>query len=205
MERLAFFFDGFNLYHALDDTPGFHRYKWLDLSKMARCFFPRHLITRILYFTAYDTRDLQGLARHQTYVKALQAKGIEIVLGKFKRKDKFCKVCRSTFLSVEEKQTDVNIAIKLFQLALQDQYDRAVIVSGDSDLVPAIEAVRQSFIDKKVHLIAPVGKRGRWAIDLKTAADGHMQMKEKHLATSQLPDPFDLGGGSLLHCPPSWK
>jgi hypothetical protein len=39
--RVIFFIDGFNLYHALDVNLNYHKYKWLDLSKLASLFLTR--------------------------------------------------------------------------------------------------------------------------------------------------------------------
>lgn len=100
----------------------------------------------------------------------------------------------------EEKQTDVNIAIKLFQTAIADLYDTALIVSGDSDLIPAIEAVKQTFPDKRVTVVIPIGRR---AEALKHAAHAHMKMKVKHLATSQFEDRIQKGD-LILTRPISW-
>lgn len=36
MKRPIFFVDGFNMYHALDEAPAFHKYKWLDLTDPER-------------------------------------------------------------------------------------------------------------------------------------------------------------------------
>ena len=39
MMRIAVFIDGFNVYHALQEKPQWHRYKWLDYDAMKE----RHL------------------------------------------------------------------------------------------------------------------------------------------------------------------
>ncbi|MBR2082614.1 MAG: NYN domain-containing protein [Elusimicrobiaceae bacterium] len=49
----------------------------------------------------------------------------------------------------EEKLTDVNIAIYLLEIALKNTVDEAVIVSADSDLIPAILAIKRNFPGKK--------------------------------------------------------
>jgi hypothetical protein len=41
---------------------------------------------------------------------------------------------------------------------LLDQYDRAVIISGDTDLIPAIKAVRSTFPQKQIGVMIPIGK-----------------------------------------------
>ena len=35
MNRVLFFIDGFNVYHALQEKPQYHKYKWLDYSALA--------------------------------------------------------------------------------------------------------------------------------------------------------------------------
>lgn len=68
---------------------------------------------------------------------------MQIVLGKFKAKQIVCRsaLCTFTgnrfFASQEEKRTDVNIAVHMLNDAYTDACDTLVIVSGDSDLVPA--------------------------------------------------------------------
>ena len=41
MERVIFFVDGFNLYHALHRKQQYHKYKWLNLSKLANYFITK--------------------------------------------------------------------------------------------------------------------------------------------------------------------
>ena len=66
INRVSFFIDGFNVYHALDDYKSFHKYKWLDYSALAKCFVSsKEIITDIFYFTAYAEWDLDKKARHQ--------------------------------------------------------------------------------------------------------------------------------------------
>ena len=48
--RAAFFIDGFNLYHSIDNNPAFHKYKWLDLFALCRQFLkPVESIENIYY------------------------------------------------------------------------------------------------------------------------------------------------------------
>ena len=202
MARIGFFIDGFNVYHSLIDGR-LSKYKWLDYSKLASLFVrSSDEISEIFYFTAYTTWDQAKVARHKLYVQALRSKGIKVVLGEFKRKDKKCRKCKQIYQTFEEKKSDVNIAIKLFEGAIKDLYDIAVIISGDSDLTPAIDAVKTTFPDKQVYLVVPVGRR---AESLKTTVDFAMKMKEKHLRSSQFPDTVDLGGGKTISKPASWK
>ena len=46
-------------------------------------------------------------------------------------------------MAYEEKETDVNIAIAMLTDAVRDVYDIALLVSADSDLRPAVGAVKR--------------------------------------------------------------
>ena len=59
-----------------------------------------------------------------------------------------CHLCNKHYLTHKEKRTDVNIALKLFCDAIDDLYDKALIISADSDLIPAIQAVNKYTPDK---------------------------------------------------------
>lgn len=126
---------------------------------------------------------------------------MNIIYGEFKRRDKFCQLCKKTYQTFEEKQTDVNIAIQLFKLSIEDKSDKAIIISGDSDLIPSISAVRNTFPHKKIGVVIPIGRR---ADALKQACDFHMKMKEKHLKSSLFEKEINLGKNEKLICPPEW-
>lgn len=203
MNRVIFLFDGFNLYHALQQHPAYHRYHWVDLSKLASCYVTKKdQIVDLLYFTAYVTWNPQKLTRQQTFVRALQTRQVTVIFGKFKHRDRRCPNCGKPYRTFEEKQTDVNMAIQLFEAALEDRFDTAILVSGDSDLVPSIQAVKSSFPAKRVGVVIPIG---RHAEELKQLCDFHIRMKEKHLRDSQLPDELELGEDHTLVRPPSWR
>ena len=209
MAKVAFFIDGFNLYHALDyletgpDHYRYRKYKWLNLHKLASLFVGRlDKLDQVILFTAFATWDPAKVGRHRLFIRANESVGVSVVYGEFKRKDKRCRLCRQKYSTFEEKQTDVNIAIHLLQLAVMDQYDRAILISGDTDLIPAIKAVRVTFPQKEIGVILPIGKSSE---DLLKQADFRHKMREHHLASSRFPDSILLPDGSTLECPPTWK
>ncbi len=207
-DRVVFFIDGFNVYHALagERCGKYQRYKWLDYRALAQCFISpkKEELKKVLYFTAYAHWNQQKMARHKQYVKALRFQEVQIVLGKFKKVTRNCLgTCKEQFQTFEEKETDVNIAIHLLKLAFLDTYDTAVILSGDSDLIPAIEAVKSVFPHKTIRVVIPIA---RSAESMKKVCDGHHKMKEKHLRSSQLPDPLviDAAKRIFLRKPREW-
>ena len=209
MAKIVFLVDGFNLYHALAHTQAtkpatqYCRYKWLNLWKFASLFVgSMDTLEKVLLFTAFATWDPAKVARHKILIRANESAGVSVVLGEFKRKNKRCWLCKKQYFTFEEKQTDVNIALTLFQLAVQDQYDRAVIVSGDTDLLPAIKAVRATFPHKQIGVIVPIGRSSE---DMLKNADFRFKMREYHLQSSRFPDRIELPDKSTLDCPANWR
>lgn len=209
MARVSFFIDGFNLYHALDYCPvgpdhyKYRKFKWLNLKRLVGLFVgTMDTLGDVLYFSAIATWDQQKAARHRLFIRAQENEGVTIVYGEFKRKEKRCPACKTRYTTFEEKQTDVNIALQLFHLAIRDGYDRAVIISGDTDLIPAIKAVRATFPSKQIGVIVPIGRSSE---DLKKHSDFRFKMRERHLASSRFPDTITLADGSTLECPATWK
>lgn len=204
--RVSFFIDGFNVYHSLRDNPNFahlRKYRWLNYRRLCEFFLNGGKIKDLFYFTAYATWKPQGLIRHQAFVRALELHNVTPVFGKFKEKNRFCNNCRRKFNSHEEKQTDVNIAIRLFEEALKDSYDVAVVASGDSDLVPAIRAIKRSFPHKIIKVLIPIGRR---AEELKEACsqENVMKIRETHLKQSQFPDVVEVDG-FRIEKPVEWQ
>jgi len=204
-KKVISFIDGFNVYHSIADDNRFRKYKWLNLKGLSEAFISpsKEELKKVYYFTAlYPSSDQLKANRHKTYIKALASVGVETVYGKFKRHDRWCPLCRKHFDALEEKQTDVNIAIYLFNLSITEQYDKALIVSGDSDLIPAIKAVKETFPNKEIEIIIPIGRKSE---DLKNLVGPHHhhKIKEKQLERNQFSPAIDVGGTSIIK-PKEW-
>lgn len=199
--RISIFIDGFNVYHSLK-TRILEKYKWLNYRSLCEKFLThRDVIENIYYFTALVPWDTGKVLRHQKYIKALETVSVVPVFGKFKRKNRFCRRCLQDYDTFEEKQTDVNIAIKLFQEFLSDRCDTALILTGDTDLVPAIKAVKETFPKKRVGVIFPINARGR---ELKQVAHFSHKIKEPHLRNSQFDPIVKLQNGRTAQRPNHW-
>ncbi len=96
----------------------------------------------------------------------------------------------------------MNIAVYLLSDALNDNFDRAVIVSGDTDLIPVIEAVHRNTPDKEVGVIFPLR---RFKNSLQEVADFSSTIKEKDLKQCQFPDEIHIGSLVLRKPRFQWK
>jgi len=209
------------MYHSLANK-NYSKYKWLDYSALAKCFLTqKDKIVQILFFTAYTYWNPDRIKRHKKLTQALISNGIKVIEGKFKKKDIRIKISRGIFKqknitistskdisiwrkSHEEKLTDVNIAITLFQASVHDEYDTAMIMTADTDIIPAIRAVKADFPQKRIEVIFPIG---RYTKDLDDLCDAHKTIKEIHLQSSQFPDTVVIDKTKRLSvtCPHSWK
>ena len=200
--KTCFFVDGFNLYHAINASESLHKYKWLNLRRLAELFLKSDdTLEKVYYFSALATWDQNKMQRHQTYIEALKSVGVEVILGEFRRKSVKCQAtCRRFFNTYSEKETDVNIAVKVFQAAVKEEYEKAFIISGDSDLIPAIRGVQEVFPVKEFGVIVPIGRHAEL---LKEVANFHMKLKEKHLEAAQFPNQI-MAGHKILERAASW-
>ena len=201
--KVCYFVDGFNLYHAIKAQKHLQKYKWLNLRRLAELFLKSDdKLQKVYYFSALATWNQDKMKKHRVYIEALKSMGVEIILGEFRRKEVKClAACRKIFKTHEEKETDVNIAVKIFQSAVREEFDKAFIISGDSDLIPAIRGVQEIFPTKEFGIIVPIGRQAEL---LKQVANFHMKLKEKHLAAAQFPDQITIGN-KILTRPPNWK
>lgn len=198
-KRVSFFIDGFNLYHSIKQ---FHPdCRWLNLRTLCERFLrDDEKIECIYYFTAIAFWNPTKAEKHKLYIKALRINDVDTVYGKFKSVTRHCNTCQKSYPTHEEKRTDVNIAMGLFECAMKDMYDKAIIISGDSDLIPPIEKIQENFPTKNVGVIAPVGRKTK---ELKEVADFFIKMTSKDLKESLLPKSITIGS-ETLNAPEDW-
>jgi uncharacterized LabA/DUF88 family protein len=186
VERVACFIDGFNLYHAIARL-GQPHLKWVDLWALAERYVrPRsQRLEAVHYFSAYAEWLPAACDRHAAFIAAQRARGVRPVMGRFKRKDRWCPLCRGRSVGHEEKETDVNIALHLLDGAYRDEFDRALLVSRDSDLTPAMRLLRERFPGKGLTLVAP--PLAGHSTEMLRWCTGRTKIRLEHLAGALLP------------------
>jgi uncharacterized LabA/DUF88 family protein len=190
--------DGFNLYHALDWFNGgktedenhkYRRYKWISLRELAKCFIGgNEELVGVDLFTTIPTSDVGKQMRHRCFIRAQECFGVTVTHGAFREKQVRCEaLCKSGFTIRIEKQTDVNIALKMLDLAYRDTFDKAILISGDTDLIPAVNLIRQRWPTKHIVAALPIGRRGT-GLDMRHACNSEIKMNESHLQRSLMPE-----------------
>jgi hypothetical protein len=93
---------------------------------------------------------------------------VKVILGRFRNKLVNCGVTACAhanqrwFRIPEEKRTDVNIAESMVDDACQNRCDYLVLISGDSDLVPAVAVLRERFPQEESYRYVPSCNPTRW-------------------------------------------
>lgn len=183
--------------------------KWLNLEHYFRLLRQDDNIQKIYYFTAKVIGSAQ--ARQEIYFQALQTSNlVEIVFGLYKSRQRKCKVkncsnSQKNYADYEEKRTDVNIALQMLDDAYQNNCDRMIVVSGDSDLVPAVDIVKKRFPKIQITVYVPSRhpKRGA-ATELRNGADKNKTLPTALFKKTQFPNSLIDKSGQTINKPPSW-
>ncbi len=165
--RTRIYIDGYNLYYGcLKGTP----YKWLDLLVLFEQYIlpssasatSTLLPLSIKFFTAKilekaaKARDsVSSQARYHTALRKLYDQRIELIKGYYSLTEAKAKLinkdqpevwpreCKETLVwKLEEKQSDVNLALQAYHDAITGAVDQVVIVTNDTDIAPALKLIR---------------------------------------------------------------
>ncbi|WP_169943924.1 NYN domain-containing protein [Microbispora sp. H11081] len=204
--RVGVYVDGFNLYYGLRSLRG-RRYLWLDLRALAlRLLRTGQTLTAVRYFTAPVRGDARALARQQAYEAALESQGVDVVLGRFQEQRASCRACGVSWRTYQEKQSDVALAAAMVGDVALDLVDMVLLLSADSDLCAAIEAVRRVDARRggktRVVTVFPPGRRSD---GLRVASDAWFPLGEALVRQSQLPELVPGRDGARYHRPADWS
>ncbi len=175
------------MYHGLR-SKGWKKYYWLDLWKLAEHFLLEGQFLRELWYcTSRVRRDPEGLARQLLYIDALTLyrQNMKVLYGNYLVKKVWCPECQFPRIRHEEKMTDVNIACQLLADAMDDRFDTALVISGDSDLAPPIEMIKERFPEKRIIVLFPPNRVSKVVRRIST---GYFSINESDVKKSMLPD-----------------
>ena len=200
MKRVIIYIDGFNLYFGMKSM--YNNTRWLDIRSLSEKIVPSDdVLMEVKYFTSMVSNDYGKEKRQRTYISALETTNISIIYGHYKTKPKSCHKCGFTWSQNEEKMTDVNIATNMLVDAMGNKFDKAILISGDSDLVPPINAVLTNFPKKEVIIAFPPN---RFNHSVKVAATNHFIIGRQKLTKSQFPNEIMVENGTKISKPQSW-
>jgi hypothetical protein len=206
--RVACYIDGFNFYHALDDLAKPHL-KWVDLWSLSKSLCrPGETLAKVAYFSAFATWRPDAYARHRQYVAALN--GVECHMARFSEQTARCRTCGSTWKRHEEKETDVHFSLTFLEDAIDNVFDRAIVISADSDHVPAIRKIKTRLPRKQLFAATPPG-RHKTARGILAECHSGMEITAGRVARHLFPQAVLDAAGQLVTTrpasydpPPGW-
>lgn len=201
-ERVAAYIDGFNLYFGVRERG--RRHLWLDIEGLVRSLLrPHQQLVAVRYFTARVRNDPAAEQRQQTYLNALAAHSsmLDIRMGRFQQKSKTCYSCNASWYEYEEKETDVSLSVTLLEDGVSQLYDTALIISADSDISPAIRALRRLAPGVKVVAALPPNRR---SLGLQAICDATIPIGMAKVRQAQLPNIVHAGSHALIR-PTHWS
>jgi uncharacterized LabA/DUF88 family protein len=164
---------------------------------------PDQELRRVRYFTARVRDDPDGVRRQSVYLDALSTYCEKVIRveGRFQEKKRSCGSCGARWIGYEEKETDVNISAALIEDAVLDFYDTALLISGDTDLRPAVASVKRLRPRKLVFVGFPPR---RYSARLAQAVDAYIRIGHDKVRNAQLPPKIVTKGGITLQRPEHW-
>jgi uncharacterized LabA/DUF88 family protein len=201
-ERVAAYIDGFNLYHGLHEDG--RRHLWLDLEGLVRSLLkPGQELVIVRYFTARVRNNPASEQRQTIYLKALAAHSriLDIRYGRFQEKSMRCRRCAGSWVTYEEKESDVALAVSLVADGIKGLFDTALIVSADSDMAPAIRELREARPEARVLGALPPNRNSS---DLRAHCDASFRIGGAKIRQAQLPETV-MDGPHVITRPAYWK
>lgn len=206
--------DGFNLYYGCLKATS---YKWLDLYKLfARIVHennPNVELLQIKFFTApIKTKlashgDAAGAAQNAYHraLNSLYPQQISIFEGYFSLEEgSFLeyltppdKTRRIKIWRLEEKQSDVNIALEAYRDATRGRIEQAIFVTNDTDQEPTLKALRQDYPELKIGVILPIKEPSLGTVTRARPGNNRLSIyadwtrshiRNEELEQSQIPD-----------------
>lgn len=194
--------DGFNLYHSLKEWhPRHHR--WIHFGRLADELLGKNFIVeKIIYFTAFSVNEVKK-SRHQLLIQANRTdERFSYIKGKFKKSTTRCRAkCKELFEVYNEKETDVNIAIHLIETAYEKKYSKCLVISGDTDYIPAIKLAQKINPSLDIGVGFPLKRENK---ELKDMAKFTRHINENLVKHCLLEETLTLKSGNTISCPPEW-
>lgn len=204
-QRVIVYVDGFNFYYGLKDDPKWKRYYWLDIVGLFEKFMrPNQELVAVKYFSARPDELAQNARQYAFFQANKENPKFQLILGKYLKKNIKCFNCGNVIHTHEEKETDVRIATQIVADAYEKNCDVAIIVSADSDMIPAVELAKQA--GQRVYIYFPPN---HYSSNLAAMANGKAVLLVKYesrFKQSVFPDIVHLNSSNFdLHIPPKWK
>lgn len=176
-KKTAVYIDGYNLYYGRLRGTAF---KWLDVPALFDHILavqdPSATVEAVKFFSApalgrFASHGADSVIAQESYHRALQVRHpsrFSIKLGNhsmdndgslmpmFVPGQPYDRNLKVRVWRLEEKMTDVNLAMAMYRDGSKGLFDQVVLCSNDSDAEPVLEALREDFPKLVIGLVTPV-------------------------------------------------
>ena len=140
--------DGSNFYHRLKERPvRLENLLQFDFAKFAKLLANGEKVVKAVYYVGRvrakpnDKKAMRMMSNQQRLLARLRNQGWSTSVGFILKTDD----------KHHEKGVDVKIAVDIVVGAYENLYDRLILVSSDTDLLPALHVVRKK--DKEIEYV----------------------------------------------------
>jgi uncharacterized LabA/DUF88 family protein len=175
-KRVAVFIDGNNFYYGLRRIYGKEKsLKGFDFEKFSKYLAGKDRVVDIFYYNAQLDRE-QNPKKYDSQKEFFEVlnniPNFHLILCKLLKRN----IPGTNKIYYIIKEDDINMAVDMVERACGDNYDTAIVVSGDGDFVPAVKAVQRK--NKKVVNIYFEHSSSR---NLKSHCDSSLELKRQIL------------------------
>lgn len=200
--RVNAYIDGFNFYYGCREKNWRHYY-WLNFCQFISTFLIEGQELQHLYYFTSTPLDNGKKNRQAQLLKANRLDGrFSTIQGKFIQEP--VKGCRCGRVMQKEKQTDVNIAVQLIDDVHANACDLSILVTGDSDLMPALKLAKRIRPGHEIIALFPPKRHCGEFIPL-LKAHYHLEKYESRIRDCQFPPEILDSNGYPIRKPEKWS
>lgn len=134
--KVAIFIDGSNFYKKLKQI-GIKQPSKLDYSKFVHYLVKDNNLVYLGYYVGEVRYERTNLKSVELYSKQ------QSFFTKIKKEIPYVKIVKGIIQNIKgvykEKGVDVQLALDIYRMAVNHEYDKAILISSDTDLIPAIK------------------------------------------------------------------
>lgn len=176
----------------ISEMAEFHHDFALDIEglseKLVEEFDVSHIRTKFYHSYPYQDESpsvdqQQYYAQRKSYYDAINRKDKHefVPRGEVKKHPMRCRDCGHTWSNYSQKGVDVGIAVDLVDMAYQGGLDSIILVAGDGDLVHAIEASKNAYVNVFVAYCEDSSSQISYAEDLEIEADRSIEITPDYI------------------------
>ena len=176
MKRVSVFIDGNNFYFGLRKLYGKEKsLKTFDFEKFAQFLAGKNKVVAIYYYNALLDKEHNPKkyeSQKEFFAKLREIPNLNLVL---------CRLLKRSITGTNKsyyiiKEDDINMAVDMVENAHENNFDVAILVSGDGDFVPAVRSVK-----KKDKVVKNVFFKNSSSRKLKNFCDESLELSKQNL------------------------